>query len=41
MQVKILGICGTHRKQKEKGSSWFLLQETLKAAKEMGQKQKP
>jgi multimeric flavodoxin WrbA len=36
--MKILGICGTHKRNKKQSASWFLLQEALKAAEEKGAK---
>jgi multimeric flavodoxin WrbA len=33
---KILGICGSHKKDKTKSLSWYLLQESLHAVSELG-----
>ena len=34
--MKILGICGTHKKNKKESASWFLLQKALECAQELG-----
>jgi multimeric flavodoxin WrbA len=34
--MKILGICGTHKKNKKQSSSWLLLQKALECAQELG-----
>jgi len=34
--MKILGICGTHKKNKKQSSSWFLLGKALECARELG-----
>ena len=34
--MKILGICGTHKKNKKQSASWFLLQKALQCAQELG-----
>lgn len=34
--MKILGICGTHKKNKKESASWFLLQKSLECAQELG-----
>jgi len=33
--MKILGICGTHKKNKKQSASWFLLQKALECAREL------
>ena len=35
-RMKILGICGTHKKNKKRSSSWFLLEKALECAREIG-----
>ena len=34
--MKILGICGTHKKNKKQSASWFLLRKALECAQELG-----
>ncbi len=34
--MKILGLCGSHKRDKETSISWYLQQESLKAAEELG-----
>lgn len=35
-RMKILGICGTHKRSKKQSASWFLLQKALECAQELG-----
>jgi multimeric flavodoxin WrbA len=35
-KMKILGICGTHKKNKKQSCSWFLLEQALACARELG-----
>lgn len=35
-RMKILGICGTHKRNKKQSASWFLLQKALECARELG-----
>ena len=35
-RMKILGICGTHKKNRKQSSSWFLLEKALECARELG-----
>lgn len=35
-RIKILGICASHKRQKESSLSWFLLEESIKATIEEG-----
>ncbi len=34
--MKILGVCGTHKKNKKESASWFLLKKALECARELG-----
>ena len=35
-KMKVLGICGTHKKNRKQSSSWFLLEKALECARELG-----
>ena len=35
-KMKILGICGTHKKNRKQSASWFLLEKALECARELG-----
>jgi multimeric flavodoxin WrbA len=35
-KMKVLGICGTHKKNRKQSASWFLLEKALECCRELG-----